>query len=97
MTWLLTVILCSPAMLLKLQAVLASYKSLLQRAETQRRHLQEQYQLYQFEREIQLVDAWLSSRLAVAESDDYGQDLEDVEVKSFLSGRRRKVLALLYV
>ncbi|CAM5151113.1 unnamed protein product [Natator depressus] len=70
----------SPAMLLKLQAVLASYKSLLQRAETQRRHLQEQYQLYQFEREIQLVDAWLSSRLAVAESDDYGQDLEDVEM-----------------
>ncbi|XP_065259867.1 spectrin beta chain, non-erythrocytic 5 [Emys orbicularis] len=70
----------SPAMLLKLQAVLANYKSLLQRAETQRRRLQEQYQLYQFEREIQLVDAWLSSRQAVAESDDYGQDLEDVEV-----------------
>ncbi|XP_050810874.1 spectrin beta chain, non-erythrocytic 5 isoform X2 [Gopherus flavomarginatus] len=70
----------SPAMLLKLQAVLENYKSLLQRAETQRRHLQEQYQLYQFEREIQLVDAWLSSRQAVAESDDYGQDLEDVEV-----------------
>ncbi|XP_032649741.2 spectrin beta chain, non-erythrocytic 5 [Chelonoidis abingdonii] len=70
----------SPAMLLKLQAVLENYKSLLQRAETQRRHLQEQYQLYQFEKEIQLVDAWLSSRQAVAESDDYGQDLEDVEV-----------------
>uniref|UniRef100_A0A8C3S247 Calponin-homology (CH) domain-containing protein n=1 Tax=Chelydra serpentina TaxID=8475 RepID=A0A8C3S247_CHESE len=70
----------SPAMLLKLQAVLANYKSLLQRTETQRRHLQEQYQLYQFEREIQLVAAWLSSRQAVAESDDYGQDLEDVEV-----------------
>uniref|UniRef100_A0A8C8T063 Calponin-homology (CH) domain-containing protein n=1 Tax=Pelusios castaneus TaxID=367368 RepID=A0A8C8T063_9SAUR len=70
----------SPAVLLKLQAVLADYKSLLQRAEIQRRHLQEQYQLYQFEREIQLVEAWLSSRQAMAESDDYGQDLEDVEV-----------------
>uniref|UniRef100_A0A8C3DHV3 Spectrin beta, non-erythrocytic 5 n=1 Tax=Corvus moneduloides TaxID=1196302 RepID=A0A8C3DHV3_CORMO len=45
-----------------------------------RKRLQEQFQLYQFEREFQLVDAWLSSKLSVAESDDYGQDLDDVEV-----------------
>ncbi|XP_074853761.1 spectrin beta chain, non-erythrocytic 5 [Carettochelys insculpta] len=70
----------SSAMLLKLQAVLENYKSLLQKAETQRRHLQEQYQSYQFEREIQTVEAWLSSKQAVAESDDYGQDLENVEL-----------------
>lgn len=27
------------------------------------------------------MDAWLSSKQSVAESDDYGQDLDDVEVK----------------
>ncbi|KFQ58276.1 Spectrin beta chain, non-erythrocytic 5, partial [Pelecanus crispus] len=64
----------------KLQGVLGDYQSLLQKAETQRKRLQEQFQLYQFEREFQLVDAWLSSKQSVAESDDYGQDLDDVEV-----------------
>ncbi|NXX84962.1 SPTN5 protein, partial [Urocolius indicus] len=70
----------SQAILSKLQGILADYQSLLHKAETQRKHLQEQFQLYQFEREFQLVDAWLSSKQSVAESDDYGQDLEDVEV-----------------
>ncbi|KAM6131195.1 spectrin beta chain, non-erythrocytic 5 [Pterocles gutturalis] len=70
----------SPAILSKLQGILADYQSLLLKAETQRKHLQEQFQLYQFEREFQLVDAWLSSKQSVAESDDYGQDLDDVEV-----------------
>ncbi|XP_009997918.1 PREDICTED: spectrin beta chain, non-erythrocytic 5 [Chaetura pelagica] len=70
----------SPAMLSKLQRILADYESLLQKAETQRKRLQEQFQLYQFEREFQLVDGWLSSKQSVAESDDYGQDLDDVEV-----------------
>lgn len=46
----------------------------------QRKRLQEQFQLYHFEREFQLVDAWFSSKQSVAESDDYGQDLDDVEV-----------------
>ncbi|XP_008936894.1 PREDICTED: spectrin beta chain, non-erythrocytic 5-like, partial [Merops nubicus] len=70
----------SPAILSKLQGILADYQSLLQKAEVQRKHLQEQFQLYQFEREFQLVDAWFSSKQSVAESDDYGQDLDDVEV-----------------
>ncbi|NWJ06160.1 SPTN5 protein, partial [Crypturellus undulatus] len=70
----------SPAILAKLQGILADYQSLLQKAETQRKCLQEQFQLYQFEREFQLVEAWLSSKQSVAESDDYGQDLDDVEV-----------------
>uniref|UniRef100_A0A8C0BAD1 Calponin-homology (CH) domain-containing protein n=1 Tax=Buteo japonicus TaxID=224669 RepID=A0A8C0BAD1_9AVES len=70
----------SPAILSKLQGILADYQSLLRKAETQRKRLQEQFQLYQFEREFQLVDAWLSSKQSVAESDDYGQDLDDVEV-----------------
>lgn len=72
---------CSPAILSKLQGILADYQSLLQKAETQRKRLQEQFQLYQFEREFQLVDAWLSSKQSIAESDDYGQDLDGVEVK----------------
>ncbi|XP_068802060.1 spectrin beta chain, non-erythrocytic 5 isoform X2 [Struthio camelus] len=70
----------SSAILSKLQGILADYQSLLQKAETQRKFLQEQFQLYQFEREFQLVKAWLSSKQSVAESDDYGQDLDDVEV-----------------
>ncbi|XP_065610862.1 spectrin beta chain, non-erythrocytic 5 isoform X1 [Cyrtonyx montezumae] len=70
----------SPAILSKLQGILADYQSLLQKAETQRKCLQEQFQLYQFEREFQLVDAWLSSKQSIAESDDYGQDLDGVEV-----------------
>ncbi|XP_065538942.1 spectrin beta chain, non-erythrocytic 5 [Lathamus discolor] len=70
----------SPTILSKLQGILADYKFLLQKAEIQRKCLQEQFQIYQFEREFQLVDAWLSSKQSVAESDDYGQDLDDVEV-----------------
>uniref|UniRef100_A0A8C3ND41 Uncharacterized protein n=1 Tax=Geospiza parvula TaxID=87175 RepID=A0A8C3ND41_GEOPR len=70
----------SSVILLKLQGILADYQSLLQKSDTKRKRLQEQLQLYQFEREFQLVDAWLSSKLSVAESDDYGQDLDDVEV-----------------
>ncbi|KAI1237885.1 hypothetical protein IHE44_0013976 [Lamprotornis superbus] len=70
----------SSVILSKLQGILADYQSLLQKSDTQRKRLQEQFQLYQFEREFQLVEAWLSSKLSVAESDDYGQDLDDVEV-----------------
>ncbi|XP_061467332.1 spectrin beta chain, non-erythrocytic 5 [Rhineura floridana] len=70
----------SSVILPKLQAILEEYLSLLQRAESQRKALQEQSQLHQYEREIRLVDAWLSSKQSVAESDNYGQDLEDVEI-----------------
>lgn len=80
-TYLLLFILCSSVILSKLQGILADYQSLLQKSDTQRKRLQEQFQLYQFEREFQLVEAWLSSKLTVAESDDYGQDIDDVEVK----------------
>lgn len=31
------------------------------------------------------MDAWLSKKQSTAESDNYGQDLEDVEVKQILS------------
>ncbi|XP_068017491.1 spectrin beta chain, non-erythrocytic 5 isoform X2 [Melanerpes formicivorus] len=70
----------SSTILAKLHRILADYQTLLQKAETQRKRLQEQFQLYQFEREFQLVEAWFASKQSVAESDDYGQDLDDVEV-----------------
>ncbi|XP_054017486.1 spectrin beta chain, non-erythrocytic 5 [Dryobates pubescens] len=70
----------SSTILSKLHRILADYQTLLQKAETQRKRLQEQFQLYQFEREFQLVEAWFASKQSVAESDDYGQDLDDVEV-----------------
>uniref|UniRef100_A0A8D2KX84 Calponin-homology (CH) domain-containing protein n=1 Tax=Varanus komodoensis TaxID=61221 RepID=A0A8D2KX84_VARKO len=70
----------SSTILAKLQAVLEEYLSLQQKAETQIKGLQEQSQLHQFERETQLVSAWLLSKQSLADSDDYGQDLETVEV-----------------
>ncbi|XP_060544187.1 spectrin beta chain, non-erythrocytic 5 [Pantherophis guttatus] len=70
----------SPIILPKLQSVLEQYLSLQDRAERQITALQEQSQLHQFERETQLVDAWLLSKQNMAESDNYGQDLENVEV-----------------
>ncbi|XP_062974523.1 spectrin beta chain, non-erythrocytic 5 [Elgaria multicarinata webbii] len=70
----------SATILPKLNAVLQEYLSLQQRAETQRKGLQEQSQLHQFERETQLVLAWLLSKQSVAESENYGQDLENVEI-----------------
>ncbi|XP_058018130.1 spectrin beta chain, non-erythrocytic 5 [Ahaetulla prasina] len=70
----------SPTILPKLQSVLEQYLSLQGRAERQIKALQEQSQLHQFERETQLVDAWLLSKQNMAESDNYGQDLENVEI-----------------
>ncbi|KAK9409730.1 spectrin beta chain non-erythrocytic 5-like [Crotalus adamanteus] len=70
----------SSTILPKLQTVLEQYLCLQDRAERQIKALQEQSQLHHFEREIQLVDAWLLSKQTMAESDNYGQDLENVEV-----------------
>lgn len=81
----LSISLYSPIILPKLQSVLEQYLSLQDRAERQITALQEQSQLHQFERETQLVDAWLLSKQNMAESDNYGQDLENVEVKQMLS------------
>ncbi|XP_075470432.1 spectrin beta chain, non-erythrocytic 5 isoform X1 [Ascaphus truei] len=64
----------------KLQAVLKEYVSLLDRAEIRRVQLQEQYHLYQFQREAGAVEAWLASKKTSAESDNFGQDLEDIKV-----------------
>ncbi|XP_067847252.1 spectrin beta chain, non-erythrocytic 5 [Heptranchias perlo] len=64
----------------RLQDVESEYEVLLRLAETLRTKLVDQYQLYQFEREVQEVSTWLSSKQRLADSNDYGQDLEDVEL-----------------
>ncbi|XP_063295491.1 spectrin beta chain, non-erythrocytic 5 [Pelobates fuscus] len=64
----------------KLQSVLEEYGSLLKRAGTRRGLLQEQHQLFQFQREAGLVETWLNSKKTTAESENFGQDLEDIKV-----------------
>lgn len=56
------------------------YETLLQLSSDYRAALEEQYNLYVFERESRDLKSWLISRKTLAESDDFGQDLEDVEV-----------------
>lgn len=63
-----------------MHAVRKTHSGLLQRAESRGQGLREQMQLHQLEREVLLLDAWLASRVATAESQDYGQDLEAVKV-----------------
>uniref|UniRef100_A0A8C5UMU9 Spectrin beta, non-erythrocytic 5 n=1 Tax=Microcebus murinus TaxID=30608 RepID=A0A8C5UMU9_MICMU len=70
----------SPKVLTQLRAVREAQGELLQRAEGRRRDLREQLQLHHLERESRLLDAWLTTRVAAAESQDYGQDLEGVKV-----------------
>lgn len=63
-----------------MHSVRKTHSGLLQRAESRGQGLREQMQLHQLEREVLLLDAWLASRVATAESQDYGQDLEAVKV-----------------
>lgn len=70
----------SSRVLPQLQAVREAHAQLLQRAEGRGQALREQLRLHQLEQEARLLDAWLSTKVAAAESQDYGQDLEDIEV-----------------
>ncbi|XP_067099877.1 spectrin beta chain, non-erythrocytic 5 [Osmerus mordax] len=56
------------------------YDSVLRLSASRRSALEDQLSLYVFEREAGELQTWLSSRQSVAQSEDYGQDLEDVEV-----------------
>ncbi|KAF7648029.1 hypothetical protein LDENG_00163000 [Lucifuga dentata] len=60
--------------------VLERYETLLRLAASRRGALEDQLRLYVFERETKELQAWLTSKKTVAESEDCGQDLEDVEV-----------------
>uniref|UniRef100_A0A8C6D7R2 Spectrin beta, non-erythrocytic 5 n=1 Tax=Moschus moschiferus TaxID=68415 RepID=A0A8C6D7R2_MOSMO len=70
----------SPKVLAQMHAVRDAHSGLLQRAEGRGQGLKEQLQLHQLEREALLLDAWLASKMAAAESQDYGQDLEAVKL-----------------
>ncbi|XP_028622676.1 spectrin beta chain, non-erythrocytic 5 [Grammomys surdaster] len=76
----------SPRVLAQLQAVREAHAQLLQRAENRGQALHEQLHLYQLEQEALLLDAWLTTKLAVAESQDYGQDLEGIKVLEDMFG-----------
>lgn len=56
------------------------YETLLELSSDYRAALEDQYNLYVFERETRDFRSWLMSQKTLAESDDFGKDLEDVEV-----------------
>lgn len=56
-----------------------AHTQLWQRAESRARSLQEQLQLHLLEQEALLLDTWLSTQLASAQSQELGQDLEAIE------------------
>ncbi|KAG7215088.1 hypothetical protein INR49_011666 [Caranx melampygus] len=63
-----------------LHVVLQRFEALLKLSATRRAALEDQLRLYVFEREAKELQTWLTSKKTVAESEDCGQDLEDVEV-----------------
>ncbi|XP_006883283.1 PREDICTED: spectrin beta chain, non-erythrocytic 5 [Elephantulus edwardii] len=64
----------------QLSSVRDTHTGLLQAAESRGQLLQEQLQMHQLEQEALILTTWLASKVATAESEDYGQDLKDVEV-----------------
>ncbi|XP_029391606.1 LOW QUALITY PROTEIN: spectrin beta chain, non-erythrocytic 5 [Mus pahari] len=76
----------SPRVLAQLQAVREAHARLLQRAESRGQALREQLHLDQLEQEALLLDAWLTTKLAAAESQDYGQDLAGIKVLEDMFG-----------
>uniref|UniRef100_A0A4W6DIZ9 Spectrin beta, non-erythrocytic 5 n=1 Tax=Lates calcarifer TaxID=8187 RepID=A0A4W6DIZ9_LATCA len=67
-----------------LPAVLERFETLLRLSSSRRAALEDQLRLYVFEREAKELQTWLNSKKSVAESEDCGQDLEDVEFKDFI-------------
>ncbi|XP_078515770.1 spectrin beta chain, non-erythrocytic 5 isoform X2 [Lissotriton helveticus] len=65
----------------KLETVIKEYQTLLDKSRNLKDQLREQEQWFQFQKEIELVEAWLASKQAVAESNDFGKDLEELEVQ----------------
>ncbi|KAJ8377542.1 hypothetical protein AAFF_G00256380 [Aldrovandia affinis] len=62
------------------RSLLDQYQALLQLSADRRATLQDHFTLYVFQREAQELQDWISTHRTTAESEDYGQDLEDVEV-----------------
>lgn len=72
--------LCSHLVSKSLEDMHGGFETLLQLSDQRRTELENQYNLYVFEREAKDLQNWLLSRKTTAESDDFGQDLEGVEV-----------------
>lgn len=70
---------------IKLQqaAVEKKYSSLQDLASRRRTRLLETKKLFQFYREADDVTNWMADKMVVASSEDYGQDLEHVEVRDY--------------
>ncbi|XP_028251320.1 spectrin beta chain, non-erythrocytic 5 [Parambassis ranga] len=63
-----------------LPAVLEQFETMFRLSASRRAALEDQLRLYLFEREAQELQTWMTSKKMVVESEDCGQDLEDVEV-----------------
>ncbi|CAK7301658.1 Spectrin beta chain, non-erythrocytic 5 [Vulpes lagopus] len=70
----------SAQVLARLRAVGEAHSGLLRTAEGRARGWREQLQFHRVEREARLLETWLASKVAAAESQDHGQDLEAVEM-----------------
>uniref|UniRef100_A0A8C0SCA8 Calponin-homology (CH) domain-containing protein n=1 Tax=Canis lupus familiaris TaxID=9615 RepID=A0A8C0SCA8_CANLF len=70
----------SAQVLARLRAVGEAHSGLLRTAEGRARGWREQLQLHRAEREARLLETWLAGKVAAAESQDHGQDLEAVEM-----------------
>ncbi|XP_036040911.1 spectrin beta chain, non-erythrocytic 5 [Onychomys torridus] len=76
----------SPRVLSQLQTVREAHAQLLQRAEGRGQALREQLLLYQLDQEARLLDAWLTTKVAAAECQEYGQDPDGIEVMEDMFG-----------
>ncbi|XP_072594223.1 spectrin beta chain, non-erythrocytic 5 [Vulpes vulpes] len=70
----------SAQVLARLRAVGEAHSGLLRTAEGRARGWREQLQFHRVEREARLLETWLASKVAAAESQDHGRDLEAVEM-----------------
>lgn len=59
------------------------YVSLKDMVEHRKTKLEQQYWLYQLNKEVEELEKWITEREAVASSTELGQDLEDVTVSAF--------------
>ena len=59
------------------------YVSLKDMVEHRKTKLEQQYWLYQLNKEVEELEKWITERESVASSTDLGQDLEDVTVSAW--------------
>ena len=64
----------------KQTAIETKYADLLELAAARRRKLVETKKLFEFHREVEDVEAWIMEKNAIAGSEDYGTDIEHVQV-----------------